>query len=107
MKNIGQMLKAAQEMKTRMEDAQKQLEALEVRGVSGAGMVEVAVSGKFELKSVRLDPSILRPEDAEMVQDLIVAAFADAKVRVDEVAKEKMAEVTGGLSLPGGMGLPF
>lgn len=107
MKNIGQMLKAAQQMQTRMAEVTASLDALEVTGRSGAGMVEITLSGKGDIRAIKLDPTILKPEDTEMVQDLIVAAFMDAKARVDANAKEKMAEVTGGLQLPEGMGLPF
>ncbi|CCG08098.1 YbaB/EbfC family nucleoid-associated protein [Pararhodospirillum photometricum] len=107
MKNIGQMLKAAQQMQSRMAEAQEALGALEITGTSGAGLVELTLTGKGDLKALKLDPSLLKPEDAEMVQDLIVAAFTDAKARVDQAAKAKIAEVTGGLKLPEGMNLPF
>ncbi|GEO82001.1 YbaB/EbfC family nucleoid-associated protein [Pararhodospirillum oryzae] len=105
MKNIGQMLKAAQQMQSRMAEAQEALGAMEITGRSGGGLVEITLTGKGDIKSVTLDPSILSPDEAVTVQDLIIAAFSDAKSRVDEAAKAKISEVTGGLKLPEGM--PF
>jgi len=107
MRNIGQMMKQAQEMQAKMEAMQSRLGELEVNGRSGAGMVEVIITAKGDLKKVKLDPKAVNPEDAEMLEDLIVAAFNDAKVKADEMVREETARAMGGLKLPPGMKLPF
>jgi DNA-binding YbaB/EbfC family protein len=101
------MMKKAQAMQAKLAETQDELAALEIEGQSGGGMVKLTLTGKFDLKSLKLDPSLLKPEEAEMVEDLIVAAFADAKGKAERVAAEKMQEVTAGLPLPPGMKLPF
>ena len=101
------MMKKAQAMQGKLAETQEQLAALEVEGQSGGGLVKLTLSGKFDLKSLKIDPSLLKPEDAEMVEDLVVAAFADAKGKAERLAAEKMAEVTAGLPLPPGLKLPF
>jgi DNA-binding YbaB/EbfC family protein len=83
------------------------LSRLEVEGQSGGGMVRITLTGKGEMKSIQLDPSLLTPTDKEMAEDLILAAFADAKGKADRAAAEKMQELTAGLPLPPGMKLPF
>ena len=80
---------------------------VEVQGASGGGMVTVTMTAKGELKGVGIDPSLLTPSDKEMVEDLIIAAFADAKTKADRAAAEKMQTLTEGLPLPPGMKLPF
>ncbi len=107
MKNLGNMLKQAQEMQGKMQEMQAQLEELELEGTSGAGLVKVTLSGKNVLKRVTIDPSLLKPEDAEMVEDLIVAAHQDAKTKVEERVQEEMGKLTGGMPLPPGFKLPF
>jgi DNA-binding YbaB/EbfC family protein len=107
MKDIMGMMKAASEMKAKMEAMQAQLAELVVEGRSGGGMVTVALSGKGDMRGIKIDPSLLKPEDAEMVEDLIVAAYNDAKGKSEAEAQRKMAEVTAGLPLPPGMKLPF
>jgi DNA-binding YbaB/EbfC family protein len=107
MKDIMGMMKAAGEMKAKMEALQAQLAELVVEGRSGGGMVTVSLSGKGEMRGIKIDPSLLKPEDAEMVEDLIIAAYADAKGKSEAEAQRKMAEVTAGLPLPPGMKLPF
>jgi DNA-binding YbaB/EbfC family protein len=101
------MMKKAQAMQAKLAETQEELAALEVEGESGGGMVKLTLSGKFDLKGLKIDPSLLKPEDAEMVEDLIVAAFTDAKGKAERLAAEKMQEVTAGLPLPPGMKLPF
>jgi DNA-binding YbaB/EbfC family protein len=88
-----------------MQQVQQDLAALEVEGQSGAGMVTVKLNGKFEARSIRIDPSLLKPEDAEMLEDLILAAFQDAKGKAEAAVQAKMQEVTGGLQLPPGLKL--
>ncbi|MBF0251062.1 MAG: YbaB/EbfC family nucleoid-associated protein [Alphaproteobacteria bacterium] len=107
MKNLGQMMKQAQQMQARMTEMQDEMEAHEVEGASGGGMVKVRVSGKFDLRKVTIDPTIVDPEDPEMLEDLVAAAFNDAKGKIDAYKQEKMAELTGGLPLPPGFKLPF
>jgi hypothetical protein len=105
MKDLMKMMKQAQEIQGRMQRMQEELQALEVEGQSGAGMVKVRLNGKGDLKALRIDPSLLKPDDAEMVEDLVLAAFQDAKTKVEAEMQEKMREVTGGLPLPPGMKL--
>ena len=107
MKNIGQLMKQAQEMQAKMQEMQGRLAELEVTGSSGAGMVTVTMNGKAEVRSVKIDPKLLDGEEAEVVEDLIVAAFTDAKGKVEKAMQEKMSNLTGGLELPPGMKLPF
>ncbi len=107
MKNIGQMMKQAQEMQTKMQEMQDKVADIELSGTSGAGMVTVTLNGKSEMRRVKIDPSLFNSNDAEVVEDLIVAAFADAKKKIDVVIAEEMSKVTGGLDLPPGMILPF
>ena len=107
MKNIGKMMKQAQEMQSKMAKMQEDLQASEHSGTSGGGLVHVLLNGKFEMRSLKIDPSIFNESDAEMVGDLIVAAFNDAKRKVDVFNKSEMAKLTGGLTLPEGMNLPF
>ncbi|MFQ5845451.1 MAG: YbaB/EbfC family nucleoid-associated protein [Planctomycetota bacterium] len=105
MKNLGQMLKQAQEMQAKMQEMQKRLEAEEITGSSGGGMVEVTLSGKGEARRIKIDPSLADPAEREVLEDLIVAAFNDAKAKLDAHVSEEMAKVAGGLSLPPGLGL--
>jgi len=107
MKNLGQMMKQAQEMQSRMAEMQKRLETEEVTGQSGGGMVQVTLTGKGDARRVTLDPGIVDREDKEVLEDLIVAAFNDARAKVESRLAEEMAQLTGGLNLPPGMKLPF
>ncbi|MEQ8598486.1 MAG: YbaB/EbfC family nucleoid-associated protein [Devosia sp.] len=107
MKDIMGMMKAAGEMKAKMEAMQAELAELVVEGNSAGGMVVVALTGKGDMRGLKIDPSLLKPEDAEMVEDLIIAAFNDAKGKSEAEAQRKMAEVTAGLPIPPGMKLPF
>ena len=107
MKNIGQMMKQAQQMQARMAEMQEQLANIEVTGSSGGGMVQVTLSGKGDARRMKVDPSLVDPGDVEVLEDLVVAAINDAKAKVEAVMAEKMSEVTGGLQLPPGLSLPF
>jgi DNA-binding YbaB/EbfC family protein len=107
MKNIAGLMKQASQMQKKMEDMQAALEALTVEGSAGAGMVHVTMTGKNELRSVRIDPKRADPAEMEMLQDLIVAAHADAKRKVEAMAAEEMKKATGGMELPAGLKLPF
>jgi DNA-binding YbaB/EbfC family protein len=107
MKNLAGLMKQAGQMQAKMQELQQQLEQLVIEGSAGAGMVSLSLSGKGELKSVRIDPKIVDPADAEMLQDLLVAAHADAKRKLDAATAAEMQKVTGGLDLPAGLKLPF
>ncbi len=107
MKNLGAMMKQAQEMQTKMAEMQESLAVMEAEGASGGGMVRVRLNGKSEVLAVSIDPGLMVPDDREVLEDLIVAAFKDAKSKVETMVQEKMSELTGGLKLPPGMQLPF
>lgn len=107
MKNLGQIMKQAQEMQTKMQDMQEKLSAVEMTGSAGAGMVTVTMNGKGELRRVKISPELFNGEDVEVIEDLIVAACGDAKTKVEAHMAEEMSKVTGGLQLPPGMKLPF
>jgi len=107
MKNLGQMMKQAQQMQAKMAEMQAQLEAVEMTGAAGGGLVQVTVGGKGDLRKVKLDKSLLDPNEVEVLEDLIVAAFNEAKTRVEAHVAQEMATVTGGLQLAPGMKLPF
>lgn len=107
MKNLSQMMKQAQEMQAKMAEMQDKLAAAEVTGTAGGGMVGVRMNGKGQLLAVKIDPSLANAEEVEMLEDLIVAAAADAKSKSEAEAAEAMQELTGGLALPPGMKLPF
>ena len=106
MKNLAGLMKQASQMQSKMAEIQAKLEAMEIEGVSGAGMVQVTLSGKGDLKRVKLDPKLLDPAEAEMVEDLLVAAHADARRKLEAETAAEMERVTGGMQLPGGMKLP-
>ena len=101
------MMKKAQAMQAKLQEAQEELARVEVTGASGGGMVTVTMTAKGDLKGVAIDPSLLTPSDREMLEDLIVAACADAKGKAEAAAAEKMQALTAGLPLPPGMKLPF
>jgi DNA-binding YbaB/EbfC family protein len=105
MKDLMKMMKQAQELQGRMQQVQDELAALQVDGQSGGGLVKVTLNGKMEARAVKIDPSLLKPEDAEVVEDLLLAAFQDAKSKAEAALQQKMQEVTGGLPLPPGMKL--
>ncbi len=107
MKNLGNMLKQAQQMQTRMAEMQAKLESTEVEGQAGAGMVKVKLTGKGELRRIAIDPSLMTADDREVLEDLIIAAHADAKQKVEAMMAEEMQKATAGMNLPAGLKLPF
>jgi DNA-binding YbaB/EbfC family protein len=107
MKNLSQLMKQAQEMQAKMAEVQTQLEAVELTGGAGGGMVQLTLNGKGDLKKIKIDRTLLAPDEVEVLEDLIVAAFADARAKVSAHAEQEMQKLTGGLQLPGGMKLPF
>tara|TARA_B100001996_G_C18317856_1_gene461307 strand:+ start:157 stop:480 length:324 start_codon:yes stop_codon:yes gene_type:complete len=107
MVNLGNMMKQAQDLQKKMAEAQEKLNSIEVEGASGGGVVKVIATAKGEVKRILLDESLLKPEEKEITEDLIVAAINDAKQKGENAAQEEMKSVTGGIPLPPGMKLPF
>ena len=99
------MMKQAQEMQQKMADMQNQLSEMTVEGTSGAGLITVQLNGKGEMKGVKIDPTLVKPDEVEILEDLITAAHKDAKEKSESLMQEKMSEITGGLQLPPGMKL--
>jgi hypothetical protein len=107
MKNLGQLMKQAQAMQEKMAEVQARLEAVEMMGAAGGGMVQVTVNGKGDVKRVKIDNAAVDPAEVEVLEDLIVAAFNDARGKVNAHAEAEMQKLTGGLALPPGFKLPF
>ena len=107
MVNIGNMMKQAQELQKKMTEAQEKLNAIEVEGVSGGGMIKVISTAKGEIKRIMIDDSLMSKEEKEITEDLIVAAVNDAKQKGEAASQEEMKSVTGGIPLPPGMKMPF
>ncbi|MBT5667217.1 MAG: YbaB/EbfC family nucleoid-associated protein [Rhodospirillaceae bacterium] len=107
MKNLGQIMKQAQEMQTKMAEMQENLVNVEITGESAAGMVTVTLNGKGGMVRVKVDPSLINPADAEVMEDLIVAAHNDARAKVDARMQEETSKMMGGIQLPPGLKLPF
>jgi len=103
---IGNILKQAQQLQTSMQKAQEELANVEVTGEAGAGMVQVVMTGRHDVRRVTIDPSLLS-EDREMLEDLVAAAVNDAVRKVERTVQERMSGLTTGLGLPGGLKLPF
>lgn len=101
--NMNNLMKQAQKMQKQMEETTKELEEKEVTAAAGGGAVEVTVTGKKEIKSVKLDPEVVDPDDIEMLEDLIVAATNEALRKMEDISQAQMAKITGGL----GGGFPF
>ena len=105
MKDLMGMMGKVREMQARMQKVQEELEALEVQGSAGGGLVSVTMTGKGDMRRVHIDPSLMKPDEAEILEDLVLAACNDAKRKVEATMQQKMAEVTGGLPMPPGMKL--
>lgn len=105
MANILGMMKQAAELKSKMEAMQAELDQIEVEGASGGNLVTVKINAKGELRAVSIDPSLMKPDEKEIVEDLIVAAHGDARRKAERVLQEKMEALTGGLPIPPGMKL--
>lgn len=110
MKSMEEMLKAAQEaaekIQTQMNETQAKLDAIEVEGVAGGGLVKIRASAKGRILGVTIDESLLKPEEKQMVEDLVIAAFNDARGKADRVANEEMQKVQAGMGLPPGLNIP-
>ena len=105
MKDLMGMMKQVGQMQARVQQMQDELAALEIDGQSGGGLVKVTLNGKMEARAIKIDPSLIKPGEAEMLEDLILAAFQDAKGKAEAAVQAKMQEVTGGLPLPPGLKL--
>lgn len=105
MKDLMGVMKQVGEMQARMQKMQEELVALEIEGQAGAGLVKVTLNGKGEMKKISIDPSLVKPEETEILEDLLVAATQDAKTKLDAQLQTRMQEMTGGLSLPPGFKL--
>jgi nucleoid-associated protein EbfC len=105
--NMGGLLKQAQDMQAKMEKMQSELETITVDGTSGAGLVTVTMTVKGNVKSIKIDDSLIKIEDKEILEDLIITAMNDARKRADERSAAEMEKITGGFNLPAGFKLPF
>ncbi|MCH2546282.1 MAG: YbaB/EbfC family nucleoid-associated protein [Alphaproteobacteria bacterium] len=105
--NLQKMMKQAQEMQTKFASLQEEIGHREMEGSAGGGMVKAVVSGKGELRKLDIDPKIIDADEKEMLEDLVIAAFNDAKTKMDESANEEMQKMTNGMGLPPGMKMPF
>jgi nucleoid-associated protein EbfC len=99
------LMKQASQLQSKMQEMQAELDRIAVEGTAGGGMVTVILSAKGELKGVKVDDSLMKPDEKEILEDLLVAAHADARRKAEDVMQEKMKSLTGGLPLPPGMKL--
>lgn len=107
MRDILGMMSKAKELQSKMQDMQAEVSNIEVEGSAGAGLVTVVMNAKGDLRKLTIDPSLLKPEEVEILEDLIAAAHADARAKAERTMAEKMEALTGGLGLPAGLKLPF
>lgn len=107
MKNLGNLMKQAQQMQAKMAEMQERLAAAEVEGAAGGGLVRATITGKGEVKRLKIEPSLVDPKEVEVLEDLVVAAINDARGKADAMAADEMKKVTGGMNLPPGLKLPF
>jgi len=107
MKNFDQVLKQAQQMQEKIQKIQEKIAQTEIKGVSGGGMVEATLTGKGEMRALKIDKSLVDPQDVEVLEDLVIAAVNDARTKLDQYAAEEMSHATQGLPLPGGFKMPF
>ncbi len=98
------MMKQAAQLQSKMKEMQDQLDHIEVEGLSGGGLISVRMTAKMEVKAVKIDPSLIKPDEAEILEDLLVTAMGDARRKAEQAMQQKMQELTGGLSLPPGLG---
>src|SRR6476660_9591535 len=107
MKDLLGMMGKAREMQAKFQQMQEELANVEASGQSSGGLVQVTLAGKFEMKSLKIDPSLFKEDDVEILEDLILAAHNDAKVKVEAIMQQKTQELTAGLPIPPGMKMPF
>ncbi len=107
MKDIMGLMKQAKEMQEKMQTMQEELIDMEAEGVAAGGMVKLTLNGKGQMRGLKIDPSMFKEKEVEILEDLIMAAHNQAKVKVEDITAEKTAELTAGLPIPPGMKLPF
>lgn len=107
MKDLMGLMGKAKEMQAKFQAMQEEIANLEVTGQSAGGLVQVTLSGKFEMRALKIDPSIFKEDDVEILEDLVLAAHNDAKTKVEAEMQKKTSELTAGMPLPPGMKLPF
>ena len=107
MKDLLGLMGKAKEMQAKMQAMQEEIAVMEASGQAGGGLVSVTLTGKFEMKALKIDPSLFKEDEVEILEDLILAAHNDAKAKVEQVMQEKSRELTAGLPIPPGMKLPF
>ncbi|MEL6919800.1 MAG: YbaB/EbfC family nucleoid-associated protein [Pseudomonadota bacterium] len=107
MKDLMGLMSKAKEMQQKMADMQAEMETMTADGTAGGGMVSVTLTGKGQLEGLKIDPSVFKEDDVEILEDLIIAAHGDAKAKIEALVQEKTAEMTAGLPIPPGMKLPF
>lgn len=107
MKDLLGMMSKAREMQAKFQTMQEEIAAIEASGQAGGGLVQVVLSGKFEMRSLKIDPSLFKEDEVEVLEDLILAAHNDAKSKVEALMQQKTQELTAGLPIPPGMKLPF
>ena len=105
--NFNNMMKQAQDLQKKMAEAQKNVESLEAEGTYGGGLIKIIIDGKNNVKSVKIDDSLISKEDVEILEDLILAAFNDGKEKIQKKISDEMSSITGGLQLPPGFKMPF
>jgi DNA-binding YbaB/EbfC family protein len=106
-KDLSEIMKQANALKERMEDAQRKLAETEIEGVSGGGLVRVVLNGKGEMKRLKIEPSLVNQAETEILEDLVVAAHGDARAKLDRHSADEMSRMAGSLGLPPGFKLPF
>ena len=107
MNNFNNMIKQAQDLQKKMAEAQEKVETLEAEGISGGGIVKITINGKNNVTSVNIDETVIDKNEKEILEDLIVAAFNDARDKIQRKIADEMSSLTGGIKLPPGMKLPF
>lgn len=107
MKDLLGMMSKAKEMQAKFQALQEEIAGMEATGQAGGGLVTVTISGKFEMRALKIDPSLFKEDDVEVLEDLILAAHNDAKAKVEAAMQEKTRELTAGLPIPSGFKLPF
>ena len=107
MNNFNNMIKQAQDLQKKMAEAQEKVETLEAEGISGGGIVKITINGKNNVTSVNIDETAIDKNEKEILEDLIVAAFNDARDKIQRKIADEMSSITGGIKLPPGMKLPF
>lgn len=107
MKNFSKMMKQAQEMQAKVARMQEDMDNLEIEGQAGGGMVTLIMTGKLEMKRIKLDKSLINPEEIDMLEDLIIAAHNDACSKIEKAIASETQDIMGGMNLPKGLNLPF